>query len=43
VSVSSTVCVPAWLALVVVIVMAGTAGTEAIVRLVELRRGRDRR
>jgi hypothetical protein len=37
------VCVPDWLALVVVIAMAGTAGTEAIIRLVELRRGRNRR
>jgi hypothetical protein len=37
------VCVPDWLALVVVITMAGTAGTEAIIRLVELRRGRNRR
>jgi len=38
-----TVCVPDWLALSIVILLGGAGGTEAILRLVELRRGRDGR
>jgi hypothetical protein len=35
----STICIPAWLVFVALILLGGSGGVEALVRLVELRRG----
>jgi hypothetical protein len=37
---STAVCVPSWIAAVALILLGGSGGIDAVVRLVELRRGR---
>jgi hypothetical protein len=36
----STVCVPSWIGAIALILLGGSGGIDAVVRLVELRRGR---